>query len=338
MATEVLTGARLAACIWKETTWGTESVGTPFTLPISVASVNVGETQAFIDSQVARGGRNEQVPYPGLITSDGNSFTVIGHYISIMHLLLHIMGGDPVRSGDGTPYVHTMSQFNDLPDGFGLEVALVDPTPANSTVYRAYGCRVQSVTIPLAKPAGEMDIQVQFVAKKVEVLTTTPTAGTSYTESPIVFSQTSALTIDDGGGADPIGDLLEASITINLETEYQHTCNNSGRYGMFGSGITRIRGTGRAMLHADSAYAALAEAGTYCAISTTITLDGNNAITISLPYCRLMKKPLAISGPMGIGVDIEFMAVEDTTDDTSPITIAVSNTDDGSDYGSTPAP
>lgn len=338
MATEIITGSRLAACIWSEATWGTESVGTAYALPISVANVTVGESQAFIDSQIARGDRKEQVPYPGTFTSEGNSFTFIGHYCSFIHMLKHVLGDTVVTTGDGTPYVHTLTSLTDLPDGFGLEIALVDPaTAANSLLYRAWGCRVQSITIPIAKPAGEMDIQVQFVAKKVEKTTGTPTAATEYSpdtdgEVPILFSKATTLTINDGGGADPIADLLEASITISMEAEYQHTCNNGGRYGMFGSGITRVRGTGRAMLHADSAYEALAEAGTYCAIATNITDSANVQLDISLPYVRLMKKPIAISGPMGIGVDLEFMAPEDPDTATSPITMVFSNLQDGGDW------
>lgn len=337
MATEIITGSRLAACIWKEATWGTETPTTAYSIPVSVANLTVGETQQFIDSQVARGGRKEQVPYPGTITSEGNSITVIGHYVSAIHLLQHVLHDAPPTTGDGTPYVHTFSSLGDIPDGFGLQVALVDPaTPANSLLYNCYGCRVQSITIPIAKAAGEMDLQVQFVAKKVTRTTGTPQTATGYLlavgETPIVFSDATVLTINDGGGADPIADLLEASITLNLETEYQHTCNNLGRYGMFGSGITRIRGTGRAMLHSSSAYEALAEAGTYCSIVSTITYSANVGVTITLPYLRLLKKPLAVSGPMGIGIDLEFAAVENTSDATSPIVVVFNNLQIGTDW------
>jgi hypothetical protein len=337
MATEIITGSSLAAAIWLEAAWGTETPTTAYALPISVANVNVGETQAFIDSQIARGTRKEQVPYPGVFTSDGNSFTMIGHYCSLIHMLKHVLGVTVTTTGDGTPYVHTLSSLTDLPDGFGLQIALVDPaTAANSQLYNCYGCRVQSITIPIAKAAGEMDVQVQFVAKKVVKSTAAPISATTYLpavgEVPIVFSEMTTLTINDGGGADAITDLIEASLTINMETEYQHTCNNSGRYGMFGSGITRIRGTGRAMLQSASVYEALAEAGTYCDIEVVLAHSANEGLTISLPYCRLMKKPIAISGPMGIGVDLEFSATEDPADATSPIQLVFNNMENGDDW------
>lgn len=331
MSDEVLVGKQVRVAMWHETAagWASETPTTPvIELPVD-PRFNIGETQELIDSAIARGTRGQQVPYDGLIRADGLRLVVVAHYKSIGHIIKQLTKKTITTSGVG-PYTHTTASLGALLPGFGLEIAIVDPdVAANSRLYRAYGCKLTRVSFPFAKPAGEMPWELTFSASKVAKLANgAPITATEYDESPIIFNNQTVLSINDGGGADSMGDLLEASVVIDVGSELHHTSHNAGRAGMYSVGETKITGQLRALLHKDSPYEALAEAGTHCVLISTIAPDANNSFSVELPIVRIAKGPLAPSGPGGIPLDRSFGAYEDVDEDAdSPVVFTWINAD-----------
>jgi hypothetical protein len=321
---EVFTGNQVRLAIWHETTWASETPTAAFEIPISMDNVTAGETQEVIESMEPRGSRKEAEPYLGLIKAESISLPVIAKYRSIWHIVKQVLGAI-TTSGTGPAYNQEATIGAALP-GFGFELAIVDPvTPANSKVWRAYGCRLQEVSFPIAKPSGEMIWTCRAVAAKVDgPLTQAPITAATFDESPILFADQSALTLDSGGGATDLVDVLEATLTMSLTVQGYPTARNSGRVGLISSGTTKVRGQLKSLFHDAVVYDSLATARTPFSLVSTFT-KGTDVFSLQLLNAILDKGPLSVSGAQGIPLDRNFGAYEDTTDPDSPLKVTGAN-------------
>lgn len=317
---EVIGGSHLRVCIWDEATYGSETPGTAFELPVSWEGFNIGETQDLIESSIARASRKEAIPFDGLINAEGLTMKILGHYDSIWHILKHAIESGITTAGTD-PYTHEVV-IDELPPGFGLEVALVDETTAaDSWICQAYGCRISQLALPLAMPAGELPLDVTFEAKKVTSWAQgTPITATSYTEDPILFTDQDALSIDAGA----LTDVTDATLTIDMGLESHKTAMGGGRTGMVGIGVAKVRGNIKALFHDSTTYNTLAESGTMFQLISSFA-SGTDIFKITMGHCRMNKGPTSIQGPQGIPVDRDFGAYLDDTDATTPIKIEGTN-------------
>jgi hypothetical protein len=301
MAREVLTGAQLRAIVWFDTDWPVEAVGAAcYELPISHEGMSVGETVEYLESVIARAGRAEADPVEGGATAKGLTITVVPGYDSVGWIQRMFLG-IAATSGVG-PYTHD-TDLGDLDAGWGMEIAIVDPTAANSTLYRVYGGVVTQVSMGLAMPTGECKWSITYDAYKVVKSTGAPTAATSYDgERPLLYRDLSALTYDSGGGAQTMLDIIELTAELDLTAELIPTALNEGRAGLRSLGSTKVRGQLKGMVHSDDAYDDLAIARTPFELVATYT-SGADSFAVTLPRARLQQGPITSGGPQGIPLE-----------------------------------
>lgn len=292
MANKAFCGDNLRAAVWLEiSAWGGD-VEAGYELPIKNDGTVVGETIERIESAIANGTREEGDRYDGKISATGLKMVVVASYESLPWLL-RLFAGEITNGGAG-PYTHARDGFGTLAatvEAFGVEIALVDTdVAANSVLYVCKGCQVTAVSWPLFGVAGPIPITITFDAKSCTRSSAAPMAATTFSESPVLFNDTTVLTL--GGAA--ISDGAEGTLEITFGDAMVHTANNGGRVGFRYRRMGKCRVNANFIEHKDSAIPAAAAARTAQTLIVTITTGATEICTITAANLVLALSPVNV--------------------------------------------
>lgn len=248
--------------------------------------------------------RDPDDPAPNLLTHGGD--LVLPMDLGVLPIIGYMAFGEPVTTGTGSNLIHTFGSGVDEIPTFTAELE------AGTAKFRHHGLAVSRLAFAAKREAGFRRITTTLLGQK---MTLPPSlARPADLPDPSAEQIAAAIGVVKWDGT-PIAQLMEATAQYDTGATPMEYVNGTEEISGVELGNDAAY-TGRLMMRfSDTAFYALALAGTPGALSIEYTLNANRSLVLTSPRVFLSQTGPEIGGPGGIEAAFDFTAAQGASAD-----------------------